>query len=249
MSSCEQVQELISRMLDEELTPAEAEVLRRHRESCPDCAAMYAAFHALSESLSQDLEEPPASLRENVMAELRREEIRQKHSRRSVWPAIAAAAACLLLVLGLGRIAAPRVDSRSAVTAAVPPSVVTADFSAVNAARGAEAEEAAPEGAAPAERAVFNDAAPAAAAQDSIAELDLSGRMSLERALEILQGEAADADVPLTEPALILRLSDGDLTLYRHEGQLLYADPADGQPMRCACGEDELPALLEGARD
>ena len=86
MSSCEQVQELISRMLDEELTPTEAEVLRRHRESCPDCAAMYAAFHALSESLSQDLEEPPASLRENVMAELRREEIRQKHSRRSVWP-------------------------------------------------------------------------------------------------------------------------------------------------------------------
>ena len=103
--------------------------------------------------------------------------------------------------------------------------------------------------AAPAERAVFNDAAPAAAAQDSIAELDLSGRMSLEQALALLQGEAADADAPLSEPALILRLSDGALTLYRHEGQLLYADPADGQPMRCACGEDELPALLEEARD
>ncbi|MGN0964729.1 MAG: anti-sigma factor family protein, partial [Dysosmobacter sp.] len=40
MSSCEYYQELISRMVDEELSAEEQAVLVSHLEHCPDCAAL-----------------------------------------------------------------------------------------------------------------------------------------------------------------------------------------------------------------
>ncbi|MBO6040135.1 MAG: hypothetical protein J6P58_02905 [Oscillospiraceae bacterium] len=61
---------------------------------------MYRAFAALSEGLGGDLAEPPESLRENVMAEIRREQIRERNRRPFRVGGFVAAAAVLALVIG-----------------------------------------------------------------------------------------------------------------------------------------------------
>ena len=70
MEQCEAMQELLSRMLDEDLDAHEQRELAEHLKNCPDCRAMYEAFSALSGALQNDLAEAPESLRENVMAEI-----------------------------------------------------------------------------------------------------------------------------------------------------------------------------------
>ena len=80
MTECEQYQELISRMLDDDLSKAERSALAAHVKTCPDCAAVYVAFRSLSEQLGADLEEVPAAVHENIMAEVRRDSIRARNS-------------------------------------------------------------------------------------------------------------------------------------------------------------------------
>ena len=48
MNIHEQMQERISLLLDGALSPAEETALRAHLAECPDCAAFYEAFSALS---------------------------------------------------------------------------------------------------------------------------------------------------------------------------------------------------------
>lgn len=103
MSGCEQNQELISRMLDEDLSEEEKALVAEHLRVCPDCAALYAAFSGLSGAIQGDLEEPPASLRETVMAAVRREALAEKRPLRLSRPmrSFLAAAACLALLTGV----------------------------------------------------------------------------------------------------------------------------------------------------
>lgn len=99
MSGCDKVQELISRMIDEDLNPLEDALLAEHLETCASCRAVYAAFSALSGALSEELEEPPRALRANVMADIRRAEIRKKNRRhRGVYTTVAAAAAIAVII-------------------------------------------------------------------------------------------------------------------------------------------------------
>lgn len=100
-------QELISRLLDEDraLTAEENAALQAHLAECEECSAMYRAFAALSDRLGGDLAEPPESLRENVMAEIRREQVREQNRRPFRVGGFVAAAAILALVIGF----APRV--------------------------------------------------------------------------------------------------------------------------------------------
>lgn len=99
MEQCEAMQALISRMLDEDLDAAEQRELAEHLKNCADCRATYEAFSALSGALQNDLAEPPESLRENVMAEIRREQIRVKN--RRPWRYALAVAAMAALVIGV----------------------------------------------------------------------------------------------------------------------------------------------------
>ena len=71
MKDCAYYQELISRLIDRELTLEEGEELAAHARSCPECQAVYKAFSTLSGTLSDELEEPPEELAENVMAQIR----------------------------------------------------------------------------------------------------------------------------------------------------------------------------------
>lgn len=68
MPNCEKYQELISRMIDFELSEAEAVELKAHVASCPDCRRLYAAFASVSDTIRNDLVEPPTALKKRVMA-------------------------------------------------------------------------------------------------------------------------------------------------------------------------------------
>lgn len=101
MSPCENYQELISRMVDGDLSAKEEADLARHIESCPDCAALYHAFSAISNRIGEDLEESPFDLRDNVMAEIHRAEIRRRNRIPNILRSVLSVAACVALIVGV----------------------------------------------------------------------------------------------------------------------------------------------------
>ena len=59
MNSCAYYQELISSLVDGELSEEENEALMLHLNTCSRCNAMYAVFHDLADILSEDPEPLP----------------------------------------------------------------------------------------------------------------------------------------------------------------------------------------------
>ena len=155
MKDCAYYQELISRLVDREITPEEGEELAAHARECDECRAVYSAFVSLSEMLSSDLAEPPEELSENVMAEIRRAELwKQNRKPRHHWRRWAALAACAVLVIGVGALTLPRLlspkasakaASSQAVYSAEAPAMAAGDASYESAAANdSPAEAAAP---------------------------------------------------------------------------------------------------------
>lgn len=110
MNTCDYYQELISRMLDDELSNKERSVLAEHLYMCDECAAMYSAFSMVSDIVATDLAEPPEELAEDVMAHIRRAEIRKRNRRntRATKNAITAAACVAFVVAAVGGVAVVR---------------------------------------------------------------------------------------------------------------------------------------------
>ena len=104
MMECEYYRELISCLVDGELSEAEEKELADHLNVCPECAALHAAFADLSSLIEEDMEDAPESLCVNVMAELRRAEIIKKNRRKSAVKAVLATAACAVFVIAAGRL-------------------------------------------------------------------------------------------------------------------------------------------------
>lgn len=232
-------QELISRLLDEDtsLTAEENAALQAHIAECADCAAVYAAFSALSEAIGEDLEEPPASLRENVMADIRREEIRRRNRRRFRWAGVAATAAVLALVIGF----APRLTQTSSIgesaklaagivntapAEVLSEAAVSERFVADNAI--AEAEEAAP-------MALADAAAAPALSMDAVLDF-LSGT-------EIAQTNESAAN----EADFRIETDEGVLEIAKRGGALCYRDPRTGTMLASSRSEEALQAFLEAA--
>lgn len=101
MNSCQPYQELISRLVDGELSREEHAALMAHMESCSSCNAMYAVFHDLSDILTEESVPLPEGLHENIMAGVRRSDMIKKNRRLRKFGLRTAlsAAACALLVL------------------------------------------------------------------------------------------------------------------------------------------------------
>ena len=101
MNSCAYYQELISTLVDCEISREEHEALMKHMKSCSACSAMYAVFHDLSDILAEESEPLPDGLHENIMAGVRRSEIMKKNRRMRKFGLSTAltAAACAVLVL------------------------------------------------------------------------------------------------------------------------------------------------------
>ena len=145
MNDCEKYQELISRMLDEDLSRAERDDLAEHVRRCPDCAAVYVAFRSLSESVGGELDEVPHELHEKIMSDARRENLRLKNKSATAnrrWHYVLTAAACLVLVVAAG-LSLPKLLSRSADQAAVEDAEMARSARA-SARRNAEEPAAAP---------------------------------------------------------------------------------------------------------
>ena len=100
MTECEKIQEKLSEMLDGELSEADGAEVRAHIAHCPDCAALYAAFSALSEAAAEP-EDVPDALHGAVMDRVRRAEKAVKFQRNfKRWRPAAICAASLILVVG-----------------------------------------------------------------------------------------------------------------------------------------------------
>lgn len=100
MTECEKIQEKLSEMLDGELSEADEAEVRAHIAHCPDCAALYAAFSALSEAAAEP-EDVPDELHGAVMDRVRRAEKAVKFQKNfQRWRPIALAAACLVVLIG-----------------------------------------------------------------------------------------------------------------------------------------------------
>ena len=129
MKDCAYYQELISRLVDREITPEEGEELAAHARECEECRAVYTAFVSLSDALCAELVDPPEELAENVMAEIRRAELwkQNRRPRRQIrrWAALAAGA---VLVIGVGSLTLPRLlGAKSAAKAANSEAVYSAE--------------------------------------------------------------------------------------------------------------------------
>lgn len=97
MKDCDDILELISCMIDGELSRTELFEVREHIASCQKCRETYEAFDAVSRLIADDLAEPPANFTENVMAGLKRKNQKNKviFLRRYV-----GLAACLAILIG-----------------------------------------------------------------------------------------------------------------------------------------------------
>ena len=103
MNQCELYQEIISRLVDGELSRNEYAALDAHMENCAECSAMYAVFASLSDIIGSEDEPLPEELHENIMAGVRRSAMinRNRNKRKLTKPMrnAIAAAACAALVI------------------------------------------------------------------------------------------------------------------------------------------------------
>ncbi len=264
---CIEYQELISRVLDGDLSPAEQTELNRHLAVCSECRTLYQSFLALSEAVGGDLEEPPASLRANVMAEIRRAEIRKKNRLSRPVKVLLTTAACLAVIVGLslgsGLLRPKGAAQNSTVLAGSNFSRSLYEASPETAAAAADAgggyalaERAEKEAAA----AVTGDAAQAnrPAAAKSAADAaeaprrDLSGQLSAGELLELLGGsqQRIDAGDLAGDLCCVLTVAgeDGpcDVSVYVSGGALYYTDPVSGGILLADAGPEVLDSLPDG---
>ena len=90
MIDCEKCREMISCLLDGELSQAEQSLVREHIASCPECRSVYDAFSAVSEQMHE--EEPlPDGLHEKIMSGIK---AKPKKNTGIVWIKYLSVAAC-----------------------------------------------------------------------------------------------------------------------------------------------------------
>lgn len=100
MEPCQEYEALISAAVDGEATEAERRALMEHLSRCEGCREAYTQSLLLQEAFSQWEEEAPQGFTEAVMEQVRREPRQQKARRsRRRWISLAAAAACLALIV------------------------------------------------------------------------------------------------------------------------------------------------------
>lgn len=98
MTDCEKCREMISCLLDGELSQAEQSFVREHIAACPECRSVYDAFSAVSAQLHE--EEPlPDGLHEKIMSGIK---AKPKKKTGIGWIKYLSVAACLALVIFAG---------------------------------------------------------------------------------------------------------------------------------------------------
>jgi len=96
VNDCKKYVEMISSMVDGELTAQQETELRTHIDQCGECAKVYDAFVSISDVLDDDLVAPPETLAKGVMYKIN---LQKKGGKRFVFGRYTAIAACIALVL------------------------------------------------------------------------------------------------------------------------------------------------------
>ena len=124
-------------MTDQELTMEDQCELFVHMEDCPECSAMYEVFTQLSGIIADDTAELPEGLHENMMANIRRIDLKNKNTakaklakkRKKPIYNLIAAAACAVLVIAS---AATLIPSKNKDSSVIKSSVKTEAASAAS---------------------------------------------------------------------------------------------------------------------
>lgn len=138
MKSCQEVQELISCLIDGELDEAQQRDVERHIASCEECRSMAEAFRAVSQTIADDRESPDARLHETIMADVRREALRRRQAPKRARSLLALAACAALVILAAANL--PRMGKAQAPMTAASGAAATAEESVLFDAAPAEAE-------------------------------------------------------------------------------------------------------------
>jgi len=230
MTECEYYQQLISQRLDGELTAAQEHELAEHLSRCADCRAVDAAFRALSEGFADSAEDAPADLCENVMGEIRRENIRKTNKRGSkrTWRSLLATAACFALICAAA--ATLPMLARSNASTAAAQSADTAnetDGSGADAAMPADAApaeepESAAEQRAKADRSMLytmESASEAGAASYNVSADELG------RFVEMLSDGASESAMPeaAADESCVVGSEYNNVCVYIYGGRVLYS--------------------------
>lgn len=85
MLDCEQALDLISAKLDGALTAEESAALEEHLAACPGMPALLADFEELHLELPKLAAQPPADLKDNIMAEVRRSKVTPFQGKKKQW--------------------------------------------------------------------------------------------------------------------------------------------------------------------
>lgn len=218
MSECSRIQELISALVDGEVSESEKTEIEKHVEVCPECKAMLAAFTAVSESLSA-LEEVPEGIHEGIMREVKNEGKRKK----SPWLKILPLAACFALVIfaafHISGWETEDVDNMPQLTVKAP---VEADDSATDEAMDAAANGSAELGSAPLATDRYKSYAPSSAASDKLCKL-LMPANGEDFSCENAEGTLAESF------AVVLQTAEGEETVQIYfDGDTAYADFGEG---------------------
>ena len=98
MRDCDKYVEMISQMIDGELSPEQEAELRTHIDTCGECAKVYDAFMGISDVLGDDLIAPPETLAKGIMYKINLQK-KGGAGRRFAFGRYTALAACLALAL------------------------------------------------------------------------------------------------------------------------------------------------------
>lgn len=102
MTDCEKIQELISCLMDGELTAKEKLEVESHIAHCPQCRAMYEDFAAISGMFSDETAQVPAALHSSIMESVNAApRAKKKKGLLVALRPYMGAAACLVIIVGL----------------------------------------------------------------------------------------------------------------------------------------------------
>ena len=268
MNKHDAYRELISRLLDHDtLTEEENTALQAHLEECPECRLMYQAFTEMSGYIGGELEEPPMELHENIMAEIRREDVRRRNQRVFGWTGFVAAAAVLALVIGV----APRILAHSSPSgsdaAALAGGVLYAAAEETLPAQRVSDSLTEPEpqdefNAADVEGTEFED--PNVTWEGENMEFSPEGeeadtgldpyfedaeeeKLSMDSLLLQLSGVETGLDFSehSMNPVYLIDTDVGVLQIYRYNNSLYFIDPYTGIPCEATCSEASLIRFLQ----
>lgn len=116
---CNRIFEWIQARLDGQITTEENAQLQAHLESCASCRQLWEFYRQLDGTVASLAQEPPERMAQGIMYQISPDYVAKKTGRRPhkfhfAGTAIAAVAAAVLLLVGVGKLQTPRKESTAA---------------------------------------------------------------------------------------------------------------------------------------